>query len=157
LVPRWDLRDLLADAGKDEPTFTLRMQTKITGVLRDGDTITGVRYRGLDGSGELRADLTVGCDGRTSTVRRAAGLVSHAYPVPFDVAWFRLDCKIEVKYQLTPRISPSLTLLLIPREGYFQARPRPVLPTTPVEPWHPHPTCDTLRYVPYNNVPHMDG
>lgn len=74
-MPQWDLLDLLADAGKDEPTFTLRMQTEITGLLRDGDTITGVQYQGLDGSGELRADLRVGCDGHTSTVRRAAGLV----------------------------------------------------------------------------------
>ncbi|WP_406816798.1 FAD-dependent oxidoreductase [Mycobacterium sp. M23085] len=121
LVPQWDLLDLLAEAGKEEPTFTLRMQTEVTGLLRDGDTITGVRYRGPDGPGELRADLTVGCDGRTSTVRREAGLTAREYPVPFDVGWFRLDAKKEVKYQLTPRTSPTLTLLLIPREGYFQA------------------------------------
>lgn len=121
LVPQWDLLDLLAEAGKDEPTFTLRMRTEVTGLLRDGETITGVRYQGPDGPGELRADLTVGCDGRTSTVRREAGLAAREYPVPFDVGWFRLDAKQEVKYQLTPRTSPTLTLLLIPREGYFQA------------------------------------
>jgi 2-polyprenyl-6-methoxyphenol hydroxylase-like FAD-dependent oxidoreductase len=121
LVPQWDLLDLLAEAGKNEPTFTLRMQTEVTGLLRDGDTITGVRYLGPDGPGELRADLTVGCDGRTSTVRREARLAAREYPVPFDVGWFRLDSKSEMKYQLTPRTSPSLTLLLIPREGYFQA------------------------------------
>jgi 2-polyprenyl-6-methoxyphenol hydroxylase-like FAD-dependent oxidoreductase len=121
LVPQWDLLDLLAAAGKNEPTFTLQMQTEVTGLLRDGDTITGVRYLGPDGPGELRAELTVGCDGRTSTVRREAGLTAREFPVPFDVGWFRLDCKQEIKYQLTPRTSPSLTLLLIPREGYFQA------------------------------------
>lgn len=121
LVPQWDLLDLLAAAGKNEPTFTLRMQTEVTGLLRDGDTITGVRYQGPDGPGELAADLTVGCDGRTSTVRREAGLTAREYKVPFDVGWFRLDSKQEIKYQLTPRTSPTLTLLLIPREGYFQA------------------------------------
>jgi 2-polyprenyl-6-methoxyphenol hydroxylase-like FAD-dependent oxidoreductase len=121
LVPQWDLLDLLAEAGKNEPTFTLRMQTEVTGLLHAGDAIAGVRYRGPDGPGELRADLTVGCDGRTSTVRHEAGLAAREYPVPFDVGWFRLDCKTELKYQLTPRTSPSLTLLLIPREGYFQA------------------------------------
>jgi 2-polyprenyl-6-methoxyphenol hydroxylase-like FAD-dependent oxidoreductase len=121
LVPQWDLLDLLAEAGKNEPTFTLRMQTEVTGLLRDGDTVTGVRYLGPDGPGELRADLTVGCDGRTSTVRREAGLTAREYPVPFDVGWFRIDSKTEVKYQLTPRTSASMTLLLIPREGYFQA------------------------------------
>ncbi|HEY2448700.1 MAG TPA: FAD-dependent oxidoreductase [Mycobacterium sp.] len=121
LVPQWDLLDLLAEAGKNEPTFTLRMHTEVTGLLREGDTITGVRYQGPDGPGELRAELTVGCDGRTSTVRREAGLTAREYPVPFDVGWFRLDSKAEAKYQLTPRTSASLTLILIPREGYFQA------------------------------------
>ena len=121
LVPQWDLLDLLAEAGRNEPTFTLRMHTEVTGLLHDGDAITGVRYEGPDGPGELRADLTVGCDGRTSTVRREAGLTAREYPVPFDVGWFRLDSKAEVKYQLTPRSSARLTLVLIPREGYFQA------------------------------------
>lgn len=121
LVPQWDLLDLLADAGDEEPTFTLRMHTEVTGLLRDGDTITGVRYHGPDGPGDLRADLTVGCDGRSSVVRREAGLAAHEYPVHFDVGWFRLGAEKEVKFQLTPRSSTDLTLILIPREGYFQA------------------------------------
>jgi 2-polyprenyl-6-methoxyphenol hydroxylase-like FAD-dependent oxidoreductase len=120
LVPQWDLLNLLAEAGQKEPTFTLRMQTEVTGLLRDGDTVTGVRYQGPDGTDELRADLTVACDGRTSVVRREAGLVPREFPVPFDVGWFRLDAVAEIKYQLTPRISPGLALALIPREGYFQ-------------------------------------
>jgi 2-polyprenyl-6-methoxyphenol hydroxylase-like FAD-dependent oxidoreductase len=121
LVPQWDLLNLLADAGEMEPTFTLRMQTEVTGLLRDGERIAGVRYRGPDGPGELRADLTVACDGRTSLVRRDAGLTTREFPVPFDVGWFRLDAKDAIKYQLTPRISAGQALVLIPREGYFQA------------------------------------
>lgn len=120
LVPQWDLLNLLADAARQEPTFSLRMQTEVTGLLRVGDTVTGVRYHGPDGDGELRADLTVACDGRTSTVRREAGLIAREYPVPFDVGWFRLDAVGAIKYQLTPRFSPGLALVLIPREGYFQ-------------------------------------
>lgn len=121
LVPQWDLLNLLADAARQEPTFTLRMQTEVTGLLHDGDTVTGVRYHGPDGDGEMRADLTVACDGRTSTVRREAGLIAREYPVPFDVGWFRLDAVTAIKYQLTPRLSRGLALVLIPREGYFQA------------------------------------
>lgn len=121
LVPQWDFLDLLADAGNAEPTFTLRMQTEVTGLLRDGDAITGVRFEGPEGPGELRADLTVACDGRTSRVRQEAGLTTHEFPVPFDVGWFRLDRIQDTPYQLTPRLSAGLALLLIPREGYFQA------------------------------------
>ena len=64
MVPQWDLLNLLADAAQAEASFTLRMKTEVTGLLREGSRITGVRYQGPDGSGELRAELTVACDGR---------------------------------------------------------------------------------------------
>lgn len=121
LVPQWDLLDLLADAAQREPSFTLRMSTEVTGLLREGSTVTGVRFTGPDGPGQLKATLTVACDGRTSTVRQDAGLVPREYPVPFDVGWFRLNAKDRIRYELTPRFAERLALILIPREGYFQA------------------------------------
>ena len=121
MVPQWDLLDLIADAGKAEPTFSVRMQHDVTGLLRDGDTVTGVRYTSPDGPGELRADLVVGCDGRTSAVRRDAGLPIREYPVPFDVWWFRLPRGEEAQqFSLIPRTKPGRALIMIPREGYFQ-------------------------------------
>ena len=120
MVPQWDLLDLIADAAKEEPTFTLRMQSEVTGLLRDQDRITGVRYSGPDGPGELRAGLVVGCDGRTSVVRRDAGLPIRDYPVPFDVWWFRLPRNQTGQYSLIPRTAPGRALIMIPREGYFQ-------------------------------------
>ena len=90
MVPQWDLLDLLADAGRAEPTFTLRMEHEVTGVLTEGGRTVGVHYRSPAGEGDLRADLTVACDGRWSAVRQSAGLVAREYPVPFDVLWFRL-------------------------------------------------------------------
>jgi 2-polyprenyl-6-methoxyphenol hydroxylase-like FAD-dependent oxidoreductase len=120
MVPQWDLLDLIADTAQDEPTFTLRVQHEVTGLLRDGDTVTGVRYTSPDGAGELRADLVVGCDGRTSVVRRDARLPIHEYPVPFDVWWFRLPRDQSGQYSLIPRTRPGRALVMIPREGYFQ-------------------------------------
>jgi 2-polyprenyl-6-methoxyphenol hydroxylase-like FAD-dependent oxidoreductase len=120
MVPQWDLLNLLAEAARSEPTFTLRMSTEVTGLLRDGDRVTGVHYRGPDGEGELSADLTVACDGRTSTVRRESGLPVREWPVPFDVWWFRLPRDADAEYSLVPRIEPGRVLIMIPREGYFQ-------------------------------------
>ncbi|MCT7658318.1 FAD-dependent oxidoreductase [Mycobacterium deserti] len=120
MVPQWDLLDLIADAAKAEPTFTLRMQTEVTGLLRDGSRVTGVRYTGPDGPGELRSDLVVGCDGRTSAVRRDAALPIDEFPVPFDVCWFRLPHDRDGQYSLIPRTRPGRALIMIPREGYFQ-------------------------------------
>jgi 2-polyprenyl-6-methoxyphenol hydroxylase-like FAD-dependent oxidoreductase len=120
MVPQWDLLDLIADTAAAEPHFTLRMSTEATGLLRDGAAVTGVRYTGADGPGELRADLVVGCDGRTSAVRRDAGLPIREYPVPFDVMWFRLPREQGGQYSLIPRTKPGRALIMIPREGYFQ-------------------------------------
>ena len=120
MVPQWDLLDLIADAASTEPTFTLRMRHEVTGLLRDGDTVTGVRYETPTGPGELRADLVVGCDGRTSVVRRDAGLPIREYPVPFDVWWFRLPRDQSAEFSLIPRTKPGRALIMIPRQDYFQ-------------------------------------
>ncbi len=120
MVPQWDFLDLLADAGRREPNFTLRMRTEVTGLLRDGERITGVRYTSPDEDGELTAELTVACDGRTSIVRREAGLTTKDYPVPFDVWWFRLPRTEDGQYSLIPRTGPGRALIMIPRTGYFQ-------------------------------------
>ena len=120
MVPQWDLLNLLAEAAQEEPTFTLKLQHEVTGLLRSGSRVSGVRFRSPDGEGELTADLTVACDGRTSTVRQESGLPVREWPVPFDVWWFRLPRDADAVYSLVPRTAPGLVLIMIPREGYFQ-------------------------------------
>ena len=120
MVPQWDLLNLLAEAARAESTFTLKMEHEVTGLLREVDRVAGVRYRGPDGEDELTADLTVACDGRTSTVRSESGLPIREWPVPFDVWWFRLPRDADAEYSLVPRTAPGQLLIMIPREGYFQ-------------------------------------
>lgn len=122
MVPQWDLLDLLADAGRAEPSFTLRMDTEVTGLVRAHGRVAGVRYRTADGgTGELRADLTVACDGRGSTARAESGLPVTEYPVPIDAWWFRLPRRSEeTSSALSPRIGDGRFAAIIPREGYFQ-------------------------------------
>src|SRR3982074_3325552 len=71
MVPQWDFLDLIADAAEAEPTFTLRRNAEAVGLLHNGGRVAGVRYRDrTDGTEhELRAGLTVACDGRASAVR----------------------------------------------------------------------------------------
>jgi 2-polyprenyl-6-methoxyphenol hydroxylase-like FAD-dependent oxidoreductase len=122
MVPQWDLLDLLAEAGKAESTFTLRMNTEVTGLIRESGRVAGVHYRTADGvDGQLRADLTVGTDGRWSIVRRLANLKPKEFPINFDAWWFRLP-----RYEgdrgsaLTPQMRDGRFGVLIPREDYFQ-------------------------------------
>jgi 2-polyprenyl-6-methoxyphenol hydroxylase-like FAD-dependent oxidoreductase len=120
MVPQWDLLNLLAEAAQSEPSFTLRMKTEVTGLLREGGKVTGVRCQGPEGSGELRAELTVACDGRWSIARREAGLKTQEFPVNFDVWWFRLPRDGDQEFSFLPRFAPGKGLGVIPREGYNQ-------------------------------------
>lgn len=120
MVPQWDLLNLLAEAAQTEPTFTLRMQTEVTGLLHENGRVAGVRYRDPDGPGELRADLTVACDGRWSIARHEAGLNAREFPVNFDVWWFRLPNDRDAEPTLLPRLGPGRAAIMIPRQGYFQ-------------------------------------
>jgi 2-polyprenyl-6-methoxyphenol hydroxylase-like FAD-dependent oxidoreductase len=121
LVPQWDLLDLLADAGRREPSFALRMGVEVTGLLREHGRVVGVRYRDSDGSdGELSAAVTVACDGRTSVVRAASGLRVREFGVPLDIWWFRLP-RGEVGLQgLNVRARNRAVLVMIDRGSYFQ-------------------------------------
>jgi 2-polyprenyl-6-methoxyphenol hydroxylase-like FAD-dependent oxidoreductase len=120
MVPQWDLLDLLAEAGRQEPTFTLRMSHDVTGLLYESGRVVGVRYDSPDGPGELRADLTIACDGRWSLCRREGGLVPREYPVDADIWWFRLPTADGVGDTLLPRFKDGLFLGIIPRQGYLQ-------------------------------------
>ena len=123
MVPQWDLLDLLADAAAEEPSFTLRMNTAVTGILHDATgRVDGVEYRTADGAtGTLRAELTVACDGRWSVLRAAAELPVTEFPMPMDAWWFRLPRKAdEDASALTPRMRAGQFGIVIPREGFFQ-------------------------------------
>lgn len=120
-VPQWDFLDLLADAGKREPTFALRMNTEFTGLLRSGGKVTGVRYRTPGGeTGELAADLVIAADGRRSLVREELGLPVHEFGAPMDVWWFRLPRDPGELSGATGRFTQGQAMVLIPRGDYFQ-------------------------------------
>ncbi|MGH3870286.1 MAG: FAD-dependent oxidoreductase [Pseudonocardiaceae bacterium] len=120
-VAQWDFLDLLAGAGRAEPTFTLRMNTEATELIIEGGTVVGVRYQSADGScGQLRADLTVACDGRRSVLRDAAGLHARFFGVPIDVWWFRLPRRENDLEGVAGRVGAGQGLALIDRGDYFQ-------------------------------------
>jgi 2-polyprenyl-6-methoxyphenol hydroxylase-like FAD-dependent oxidoreductase len=122
MVPQWDLLDLLAEAGRDEPSFTLRMRTEVTELIRESGRVQGVRYRTNDGtSGELRTDLTVACDGRWSIAHRQANLKPKEFPVPVDAWWFRLPSEPhDNPSALTPRAAKGRFAVVIPRGDFLQ-------------------------------------
>ena len=72
MMPQWEFLDFLADEAQELPTFTLRMRADVTGLIEEGGPRRRrARRRRPTATFEIRADLTVGCDGRHSTVRAA--------------------------------------------------------------------------------------
>jgi 2-polyprenyl-6-methoxyphenol hydroxylase-like FAD-dependent oxidoreductase len=124
LVPQWDFLEMLAAAAEAEPTFRLLRSTEVTGVLRDGDRsnrVVGVTYRDQAGEArEMRAELTVACDGRSSTVRSAMGLTPRSFGAPMDVWWFRLPRRPDDPSGLAGVLRAGRAVITIDRGDYCQ-------------------------------------
>jgi 2-polyprenyl-6-methoxyphenol hydroxylase-like FAD-dependent oxidoreductase len=121
MVPQWDLLDLLADVGKQEPTFALRMNTEAVSFLDEDGRVSGVRYRTSDGeTGEIRATITVACDGRNSLVRERSELGLREFPCPMDAWWFRLPRYTDDPSGLVGNVGDKLFSVLIDRGDYWQ-------------------------------------
>jgi 2-polyprenyl-6-methoxyphenol hydroxylase-like FAD-dependent oxidoreductase len=128
LVPQWDFLELMAAAAEAEPSFRLMRSTEVLGVIRGSwhsgsgaDRVTGVTYRDQTGkTKEMRAGLTVACDGRGSTVRSAVGLKPRNFGAPMDVWWFRLPRQPDDPGGLAGTFQAGHGIILIDRGDYYQ-------------------------------------
>jgi 2-polyprenyl-6-methoxyphenol hydroxylase-like FAD-dependent oxidoreductase len=120
LVPQWDFLDFLADHGKRFPTFRLRMQAEVVDLLEEEGIVVGVKAETPDGQLDIRADLTIGCDGRSSIVREKAGLKVDEFGAPMDVLWFRLSRKPGDGEQTLGRIVRGKMMVMLNRGDYWQ-------------------------------------
>jgi 2-polyprenyl-6-methoxyphenol hydroxylase-like FAD-dependent oxidoreductase len=121
LMPQWDFLNFLTMEAKKFPSFDLRMEHEAVGLIEENGRITGVQARTANGNAEIRADLVVGCDGRHSTTRKAAGLEVDEIGVPIDVLWFRISREPNDPNEALGNINYGKALILINRGDYFQA------------------------------------
>jgi 2-polyprenyl-6-methoxyphenol hydroxylase-like FAD-dependent oxidoreductase len=119
-MPQWDFLDFIADAGRPLPQLTVRMRATVEALIEEGGRVVGVRGRDADGPFEVRAPLTVGCDGRHSTVRRAAGLPLEDVGAPIDVLWFRVARDGGDFDDTLARVTPGRLVVTIDRGDYWQ-------------------------------------
>lgn len=129
MMPQWDFLNFLAGEAAREPNFRLLMEHEATSLMSDGGRVTGIRYRtrhGGDGHGSegaLQADLVVATDGRHSVLRRAAGLKSKEFPVPFDTWWFKLPRHASEKGAvagIVPAFRGREAMIALFRDDYYQ-------------------------------------
>ena len=120
LMPQWDFLNFLAAQGKRYKTFDLRMQAEATDLLEENGRIVGVSAKTPNGALLIRADLTVGCDGRHSTVREKAGLKGDDYGAPMDVLWFRLSHRASDSADTFGHIEAGVIMVMFDRGDYWQ-------------------------------------
>ena len=124
LMPQWDFLNFLVEQGRRYPTFQVRMQAEVTDLIyENGDEkgrVTGVRAKSSEGDLEVRCGLTVGADGRSSVVRKCAGLEGINLGAPMDVMWTRVSRKAGDPGQTFGRIASGRMLALLDREDYWQ-------------------------------------
>ena len=121
LMPQWDFLNFLSAKAKRFPSFQLLTQHEATDLVRDGERITGVVVQNEGREMQIRADLVVGCDGRHSLTRKAAGLEVIEHGVPIDVLWFRISRTPGDSAQVLGNVNYGKALILINRSDYFQA------------------------------------
>jgi len=120
LMPQWDFLNFLAEHARKFPSFHLHMRAEALDLIEEGGRIAGVRAQTADGPLEVRADLTVGCDGRHSTVCARAGLAGEDLGAPMDVLWFRLGTKASDPAETMGRFTAGGIAVLINRGDYWQ-------------------------------------
>jgi 2-polyprenyl-6-methoxyphenol hydroxylase-like FAD-dependent oxidoreductase len=119
-MPQWDFLNFLAERARKYPTFHLRMRADADELLEEPGRVVGVRARTPDGPLEVRARLTVGADGRHSTVRDRAGLKVENLGAPIDVLWFRLPWQEGDPKLPQGRFTPGRIMVMIYRGDYWQ-------------------------------------
>ncbi len=119
-MPQWHFLDFVADEARRYPTFHLHMQAEVTQLVEEAGRVVGVRANTPDGPLEVRAELTVGADGRHSTVREQANLVVEDLVHPIDVLWMRISRRKDDPAQLVGRFDRGLVLVMIDRGEYWQ-------------------------------------
>ena len=119
-MPQWDFLNFLAAHGKRFPQFKVLMESNVKGLIEEGGIVGGVNAEGPVGAFEVRAPLTIGADGRHSTVRDAAGLHVEDVGVPIDVLWFRVGRDRSASDGIFTRITAGKILITLDRGEYWQ-------------------------------------
>jgi 2-polyprenyl-6-methoxyphenol hydroxylase-like FAD-dependent oxidoreductase len=119
-MPQWEFLDFLADEARAFPNFKLLMRAEVTGLLTGEERMLGVTAETRDGRIEITAPLTIGADGRHSTVRAAAGLEVENLGAPIDVLWMRLSRLPSDPETPFGRFDRGQLVVLIYRGDYWQ-------------------------------------
>lgn len=119
-MPQWDFLAFLAREAARYPGFRLIMDAEATGLIESEGRVTGLVIRTAEGEHAIRAPLTIGADGRGSTIRALAGLEVRPFGSPSDVLWFRLSHHPDDPAATMAHAGPRQGFVMIDRGDYWQ-------------------------------------
>jgi 2-polyprenyl-6-methoxyphenol hydroxylase-like FAD-dependent oxidoreductase len=119
-MPQWDFLNFLRDSGTRFPSLKVMMNVNATDLVWSGDRVAGVNADTPEGPVEIRADLTVACDGRHSVMRQSARLEVREIGAPMDVLWFRASKREGENESLFARVQAGKMLVTFDRGDYWQ-------------------------------------
>jgi 2-polyprenyl-6-methoxyphenol hydroxylase-like FAD-dependent oxidoreductase len=119
-MPQWDFLNFLLEHAERYPSFRLMTNAEVTDLIQTGSHVVGVKAQTPDGPIEIRADLIVGADGRSSVVRDRSGLEVEHLGAPIDVLWFRLSRNADDQSQALGRFSNGKIMVMLNRGTYWQ-------------------------------------
>ena len=120
MMPQWDFLNFLRESGKRFASLQVMMNANATELVWSGDTVVGVDAETPEGPVEIRAGLTIACDGRHSTVRERARLDVDEIGAPMDVLWFRAGRRANETENLFARLETGKMLVTFDRGDYWQ-------------------------------------
>jgi 2-polyprenyl-6-methoxyphenol hydroxylase-like FAD-dependent oxidoreductase len=122
MIPQAQFLDFLAEEAQRLPACHIVMGANAKELVEQHGTVRGVRYQGHDGWHEVRAKVTVACDGRFSRIRALAGLEPVSSSPPMDVLWFRLPrlAGDPDDADATFQMLPGRMLIRLDRHDYWQ-------------------------------------
>jgi 2-polyprenyl-6-methoxyphenol hydroxylase-like FAD-dependent oxidoreductase len=120
LMPQWEFLDFLTQHASRHPSFQVRMQAEVTGLLEEDERVVGLTATTPEGPLEVRARLVIGADGRHSVVRAQAGLPVNDSGAPMDVLWFGLSRRPTDPESSMGRFDVGRIFITLNRGDYWQ-------------------------------------
>ncbi len=120
LMPQWDFLTFICDHAQRYPGFRVMMEAEVSDLIIDNSKVVGVIAKTLTGTLEVRSNLTIGADGRRSTVRQRASLQVDDLGAPMDVLWMRISRQPSDSAAVFGHVEAGRMLVLINRDQYWQ-------------------------------------
>lgn len=119
-IPQWDFLTFLSDKAKAFPSFHLMMETEATDIIVEGGKVVGVRAKSKDEEIEIRAELTIGADGRHSTIREKGQFAIEDLGAPIDVLWTRISRIDDGTKQSFGYADDGRVMVMLDRDEFWQ-------------------------------------